>query len=179
MQTVFRGRVWKFGDKISTDLMVPGAYVLAKRGISDDEAAKYAMHANRPGWAAQVKKGDILVAGRNFACGSSRNWAKPIQTLGISVVLAESVSRIGLRNAINTGLPTLICPGITSFVEEGEELEVDIVSGVVKNVSRGSILMAQAWPEDSPPYQILMAGGFMNYFQQKLAERQVTAHGTR
>lgn len=175
MQTVFRGRVWKFGDKISTDLMVPGAYVLAKRGISDEEAAQYVMYANRPGWAAQVQKGDILVAGRNFACGSSRNWAKPIQTLGISVVLAESVARIGLRNAINTGLPTLICHGITSFVEEGEELEVDIVSGVVKNVSRGTTIHAQAWPVDSPPYQILMAGGFMNYFKQKLTERQTTA----
>lgn len=172
MQTVFRGKVWKFGDKVSTDLMVPGAYVLAKRGITDEEAAQYAMRANRPDWAAQVRPGEIMVAGVNFACGSSRNWAKPIQTLGIAVVLAESISRIGLRNAINTGLPALVCPGISAFVEEGEELEVDIVSGVVKNVTRGTEIRAESWPEDSPPFQIMMAGGFMNYFKQRLAERQ-------
>ncbi len=93
----------------------------------------------------------------------------------LSVVLAESVSRIGLRNGINTGLPTLVCPGITAFVDEGEELEVDITSGVVKNTSRGTTLQAQAWPEDSPPYQILLAGGFMNYFKQRVAERSTTS----
>lgn len=179
--TVYRGRVWKFGDKVSTDLMVPGALVLARRGISEAEAAGYAMHANRPEWAGQVRPGDIVVAGVNFACGSSRNWARPLQVLGIAVVLAESVARIGLRNAVNTGLPTLVCPGITGFVEEGEELEVDIVTGLVKNVSRGTTLQAQAWPEDSPPFQILMAGGFMNYFKQQLALRQGQAvrPGTR
>jgi 3-isopropylmalate/(R)-2-methylmalate dehydratase small subunit len=181
VEIVFRGKVWKFGDKISTDLMVPGALVLARRSQSEQEAALFAMRANRPDWAAQVRPGDILVAGVNFACGSSRNWARPMQVLGISVVLAESVSRIGLRNGINTGLPTLICPGITAFVEEGEELEVDIVSGVVKHISRGTTIQAQAWPVDSPPYHILMAGGFMNYFKQKVAERQgqVAAPGTR
>lgn len=179
MDTIFRGRVWKFGSKISTDLMVPGAYVLAKRGISDEEAAQYAMRANRPDWAAQVRKGDIMVAGVNFASGSSRNWARPIQALGIAVVLAESVSRIGLRNAINTGLPTLVCPGITGFVDEGEELEVDVVSGMVSNLNRGTTIQAQAWPEGSPPYQIMMAGGFTNYFKQKLAERQGMAQGAR
>ncbi len=171
MQTTFRGKVWKFGDKVSTDLMVPGAYVLARRGITDEEAAQYTMRANRPDWAAQVRPGDILVAGVNFACGSSRNWARPVQVLGVSAVLAESISRIGHRNAINTGLPALVCPGITSFIEEGEELEVDIVSGAVTNISRGGALQAEAWPQDSPPYQIMLAGGFMNFFKQKLAER--------
>ena len=177
METVFRGKVWKFGDKVSTDLMVPGAYVLARRGQSEEESAQYTMRANRPDWAAQVQQGDILVAGVNFACGSSRNWARPIQVLGVSAVPPQSGSRIGLRNAINTGLPTLVCPGITAFVEEGEELEVDIVSGVVKNLTRGTTIQAQAWPEDSPPYQILMAGGFMNFFKQKLEERGKVTSG--
>jgi 3-isopropylmalate/(R)-2-methylmalate dehydratase small subunit len=175
MQTIFRGKVWKFGDRVSTDLMVPGAYVLAKRGQSDAESAQYTMRANRPEWAGQVQPGDILVAGVNFACGSSRNWARPVQVLGIAAVLAESIARIGLRNGINTGLPSLVCPGIAAFVDEGEELEVDIISGVVKNVSRGTTIQAEAWPEDSPPYQIMMAGGFMNYFKQQLEERKGAA----
>ena len=169
-ETVFEGKVWKFGDKVSTDLMVPGAYVLAKRGITDEEAAQYAMHANRPDWAAQVQKGDIVVGGGNFACGSSRNWARPVQVLGISVVLAESVSRIGLRNGINTGLPTLVCPGISKFVEEGERLKVNIITGEVVNLTRETTIQAQAWPQDSPPFQIMMAGGFNNYFRQRLIE---------
>lgn len=169
METFFEGKVWKFGDKLSTDLMMPGALVLARR-LTEEEAAQYTMHANRPDWAGQVQKGDILVAGINFACGSSRNWAQQMKTLGISVVLAESVSRIGLRNAINTGLPTLVCPGISKFVEEGERLRVDIVSGEVKHLNRGTNIQAQAWPKDSPPFQILMAGGFNNYLRQKLIE---------
>ncbi|MBI2886190.1 MAG: 3-isopropylmalate dehydratase [Chloroflexi bacterium] len=168
--TVCEGNVWKFGDKISTDLMVPGAYVLARRGITDEEAAQYCMRANRPDWAAQVQRGDILVGGVNFACGSSRNWARPIQVLGVSVVLAESISRIGLRNGINTGLPCLVCPGISKFVEEGERLQVDIVSGEVRNLTRGAAIQAQAWPQDSPPFQIMMAGGFERYFRQRLVE---------
>ena len=170
LETVFQGNTWKFGDKISTDLMVPGAYVLAKKGITEAEAAQYCMHANRPDWAAQVQQGDIVVAGVNFACGSSRNWARPLQVLGISVALAESVSRIGLRNGINTGLPTLVCPGITNFVQEGERLKVDIITGEVVNLTRETTIQAQAWPKDSPPFQIMMAGGFNTYFRQRLIE---------
>jgi 3-isopropylmalate/(R)-2-methylmalate dehydratase small subunit len=168
-KTQYEGKVWKFGDRISTDLIMPGALVLARR-LSDQEAAPYAMNANRPGWASQVQPGDILVAGVNFACGSSRNWAGSIKALGISVVLAESISRIGLRNGINTGLPCLVCPGISQFTKEGERLQVDISTGEVRNLSRGTTMQAQAWPQDSPPFQILMAGGFDQYLHQRLVE---------
>jgi 3-isopropylmalate/(R)-2-methylmalate dehydratase small subunit len=170
METVLTGRVWKFGDKISTDLMVPGSKVLAKPGISPEEAATWCMSANRPGWSAEVKPGDILVAGINFGCGSSRNGSGPLKTLGISCVLAESIARIHLRNAINTGLATLVCPGITSFVDEGEQLRVNIETGAVENLTRGTRLQAEAWPQDSPPFQILMAGGFDNFMKAKLRE---------
>jgi 3-isopropylmalate/(R)-2-methylmalate dehydratase small subunit len=180
METVYTGRVWKFGDKISTDLMVPGAKVLARPGITPEEAASYCMSANRPGWAAEVRPGDILVAGVNFGCGSSRNGSQPLKVLGIRCVLAESVARIHLRNAINTGLPTLVCPGITAFVEEGEELRVNIVTGEVENLTRGGRIRAEAWPEDSPPFQILMAGGFENFMRAKLrAAGMVAAGGER
>ena len=168
-ETICEGKVWKFGDRISTDLVMPGALVLAKR-LDEQEAAQYAMNANRPGWASQVQPGDILVAGVNFACGSSRNWAGPIKALGISVVLTESISRIGLRNGINTGLPCVVCPGISQFTDEDERLRVDLTAGEVRNLTRGTTMQAQAWPKDSPPFQILMAGGFNEYFRQQLVE---------
>lgn len=178
METIRTGRVWKFGDKVSTDLMVPGSYVLARRAIDPAEAAQYCMHANRPGWASQVRPGDILVAGRNFGCGSSRNGSEPLKVLGIAAVLAESVSRIHLRNAINTGLPTLVCPGITGFAEEGQTLTVDISTGKVANPGTGEELQADSWQPDSPPYQILMAGGFMPFFRGKLAGAGLIPAGT-
>jgi 3-isopropylmalate/(R)-2-methylmalate dehydratase small subunit len=136
------GRVWKFGDKISTDLMVPGSYVLARRNIEPREAAQYCMRANRPDWAAQVRPGDILIAGRNFGCGSSRNGSEPLKLLGIAAVLVESVSRIHLRNAINTGLPTLVCPGILDLAEEGQRIRVDILSGKVPALYNGALVPA-------------------------------------
>lgn len=171
METIYTGRVWKFGDKVSTDLMVPGSKVLAKPGITPEEAATHCMSANRPGWSSEVRPGDMLVAGINFGCGSSRNGSGPLKVLGVSCVLADSISRIHLRNAINTGLPTLVCPGITSFVEEGDELRVNIVTGEVENLTRGGAIKAEAWPEDSPPFQILMAGGFDNFIKAKLREK--------
>ena len=171
METVLSGKVWKFGDKVSTDLMVPGSKVLAKPGISPEEAASWCMSANRPGWAAEVSEGDILVGGINFGCGSSRNGSQPLKTLGISCVLAESVARIHLRNAINTGLPTLVCPGISDFVDEGERLRVNIETGLVENLTRETRMQAEAWPKDSPPYEIMMAGGFDNLSRSNCARR--------
>ena len=171
IDTIYTGRTWKFGDNISTDLMVPGMLVFARReNFVRDEAAKYCMHSNRPDWAAQVRHGDVLVAGSNFGCGSSRNGSEPLKSLGISVVVAESVSRIHLRNAINTGLPTLICRGISDAVTEGQELRVNIETGAVENLDTGETLMADRWPADSPPFEILMAGGFMPFFQRRLTE---------
>jgi 3-isopropylmalate/(R)-2-methylmalate dehydratase small subunit len=168
---VARGRVWKFGDNISTDLLVPGAAVLARAGsVSVEEAAQYCMSANRPGWAAQVEPGDVIVAGRNFGCGSSRNGAGPLKTLGIAAVLAESIARIHLRNSINTGLVTVICPGISAAVEEGEHLSLDLASGKVRIVESDRELQAERWPEDSPPMEILRSGGFMPFFQRRLRE---------
>jgi 3-isopropylmalate/(R)-2-methylmalate dehydratase small subunit len=168
VETKFSGRVWKFGESVSTDLMVPGSKVLANPGITPEEAAQFCMSANRPGWVDEVKEGDLLVAGTNFGCGSSRNGSQQLKVLGIAVVLADSVSRIHLRNAVNTGLPTLLAPGVSGFVEEGQRLEVDIVSGVVKNLDTGKTLQAQAWPEDSPPFEILMAGGLDAYMKAKV-----------
>lgn len=172
METVRTGKVWKFGDRISTDFMMPGHRVLANPDLSVEEAAKFCMEANRPGWAEnEVEPGDIIVGGINFGCGSSRNGSQSLNALGIAVVLAESVSRIHLRNAVNTGLPTLVAPGITDFVEEGQRLEVNIVTGMVKNLDTGGTFQADAWEKGSPPYEILMAGGLDSYMRKKLKER--------
>lgn len=149
--------------------MMPGSLVLARPGISPEEAASYCMSANRPGWSSEVKPGDILVAGVNFGCGSSRNGSGPLKVLGISVVLAESIARIHLRNAVNTGLPTLVCPGITEAVEDGDQVRVNIVTGEVKNLTRATEIQAEAWPQDSPPFEIMMAGGFENFLRQRIA----------
>jgi 3-isopropylmalate/(R)-2-methylmalate dehydratase small subunit len=173
-----RARVWKFGDNISTDLLVPGASVLARSGsLSPEEAAQYCMSANRPGWAPAVEPGDVIVAGRNFGCGSSRNGAAPLKTLGIAAVLAESVARIHLRNSINTGLITLICPGISTSVEEGEHLSLDLESGQVRLLESGRELQSERWPENSPPMEILRAGGFMPFFRARLREAGLVADG--
>ena len=171
MKTVHTGRVWKFGDRISTDFMMPGHRVLANPDLTVEEAAQFCMEANRPGWATDVRPGDILVAGINFGCGSSRNGSQSLQALQISVVLAESISRIHLRNAVNTGLPTLVAPGISEFVEEGQELKVNIVTGEVENLGTGAVLQAEPWEEGTPPYEILMAGGLDAYMKVKLKER--------
>ena len=176
METVRTGKVWKFGDRISTDFMMPGHRVLANPDLTPEEAAKFCMEANRPGWAEnEVQPGDIIVAGINFGCGSSRNGSQSLNALGIAVVLAESVARIHLRNAVNTGLPTLVAPGISDFVEEGQRLEVNIVTGVVTNLDTGETLQAEAWEEGSPPYEILMAGGLDAYMRVKVRERGLVA----
>ena len=176
METVRTGKVWKFGDRISTDFMMPGHRVLANPDLTPEEAAKFFMEANRPGWAEnEVQPGDIIVAGINFGCGSSRNGSQSLNALGIAVVLAESVSRIHLRNAVNTGLPTLVAPGISDFVEEGQRLEVNIVTGVVTNLDTGETLQAEAWEEGSPPYEILMAGGLDAYMRVRVRERGLVA----
>ncbi len=170
METVYKGKVWKFGDRISTDLMMPGSKVLANPDLTPEGAAVFCMSANRPGWSSEVQSGDIVVGGINFGCGSSRNGSAPLKTLGVACVLAESVSRIHLRNAVNTGLPTLVAPGITDFVEEGQELSVDIVSGEITNVTTGETMHGQAWEEGSPPFEILMAGGLDAFMQKKVRE---------
>lgn len=166
----FQGKVWKFGDNISTDLMMPGSRVLARPGISDKEAAQFCMEANRPGWAQQVKPGDIIVAGRNFGCGSSRPAARMLKALDIACVVADSTSRLFFRNSIHIGFPVLICPGVSKAFDEGDIAEVDVESGRIRNLTKGVELQAEPLPKDSPPYQILMAGGLDNYLKARLSQ---------
>ena len=172
MTLLFQGRVWKFGDNISTDLMLPG--MLYTRMMGFEEIAKSCMQANRPGWAEQVKPGDIIVAGRNFGCGSSRPAPRILQALGITVVVAETMSRLFFRNSVNVGFPVLICGSVHDAFEEGDIAEVNAETGAVKNVTRDTVLQGEPLSPDTPPYQILKAGGLDPLLKRVVAEMQAS-----
>lgn len=137
MLTLIRGRVWKFGDNIDTDVIFPARYI-PLRDLT--EMAKHAMEPINKKFSQQTKPGDIIVAGRNFGCGSNREGATVVfKQLGISLILAESFARTFFRNAINIGLPVLECKGIASKVQEGDELEVNLETGEIKNITTGQL----------------------------------------
>lgn len=173
MQGLIRGRVWKFGDNISTDLMMPGSITFgAESGqISPEKTVPYCMSANRPGWYKLVQSGDILVAGVNFGAGSSRPGYLPLQAAGIQAVVAESVSRLFYRNCINGGLLAISCPGITQLVEEGDYAEINPSIGKITKVGSDEGLPFPPLVDDSPPVQILKAGGLIPYMKEYLGLR--------
>lgn len=131
-----RGKVFKYGDNIDTDVIIPARYL---NQTDPKVLAKHCMEDITPSFSHQVKPGDIIVAERNFGCGSSREHAPiAIKTLGISCVIASSFARIFYRNAINVGLPVIQCD--TSNIEAGDELELDLAGGTLKNLTRGFTL---------------------------------------
>ncbi len=161
-----KGKAWKFGDDVNTDVIYAGKYLPITDPI---EMAKHAFDVVYPDFPKNVKKGDFVVAGKYFGCGSSREQAATcLKFAGVSAVIAESFARIFYRNAINLGLPILICPGISKGVEQGDELEVDLSSGVVKNLTKGSEMKAKALP----PFvmEILNDGGLIPHLKKKMAK---------
>ena len=115
--------------------------------LPEAERPKYCMGANRPGWSEQVKEGDIIVAGKNFGCGSSRPAAKSLRSLGVSCLLAESINGLFLRNAINFALPALSLEGVSKMFKEGDVAEVDVRSGQIKNLKTGETKIAGPLPQ--------------------------------
>ena len=161
----FRGRVWKLRDDVNTDLIISGRY---KYDITDmKELSKHAFEDVRPELPSLVKPGDIIVAGRNFGCGSSREHApRVIKALGVSVVVAESFARIFYRNAINIGLPAVECRGVSRVVEDGDTVLLDVEAGVFRNLSRSITLMFKPLP---PVLRdILRSGGLVPYLRRRL-----------
>jgi 3-isopropylmalate/(R)-2-methylmalate dehydratase small subunit len=150
-----KGRVWLFGDSINTDLMYPGFVVT----LPEADRPKFCMGANRPGWSEQVKEGDILVAGKNFGCGSSRPAAKSLRSLGVRCVLAESINGLFLRNAINFALPALSLEGASKMFKEGDFAEVDVGNGHVKNLRTGETKVAGSLPQAL--IHIIESGGLL------------------
>jgi 3-isopropylmalate/(R)-2-methylmalate dehydratase small subunit len=155
------GRVWKFGDDVDTDAVIPGRYLIMN---TPEELAAHAFEGVRPEFPKEVKEGDIIVAGNNFGCGSSREHA-PIALKGtkISCVIAKSFARIFFRNSINIGVALLECPD-TDRIEDGDQLEVDFVSGVIKNVTKGEEYQATPLPDFVRG--IMDAGGLIEYTRQ-------------
>ncbi len=133
MSLIVKGRVWKLGNNVDTDLIIPGRYLTLRDPL---EKAKHALEAVIPGFAEKVREGDVIVAGRNFGSGSSREDAVTVlKTLGIKAVIAESFARIFFRNALNNGLPVLECKGICSMVENGDMLSVHFEKGEILNLT--------------------------------------------
>jgi 3-isopropylmalate/(R)-2-methylmalate dehydratase small subunit len=160
-----KGKVWTFDDDVNTDVIYPGKYLAV---FDPEEMATHAFEAVYPEFTKTVSEGDIIVAGKYFGCGSSREQAATcLKYLGIGCVVAESFARIYFRNAINRGLPILVCPGISGFVEQGQELEVDLGSGEVRNLSTGASLRGTPLPEFV--LGILEAGGLIPYLKGRVA----------
>ncbi|MGB9886127.1 MAG: 3-isopropylmalate dehydratase small subunit [Moorellales bacterium] len=159
----FEGRAWVFGEDIDTDIIIPARYL----NTTDPAVlAAHCMEPANPEFARQVRPGDILVAGKNFGCGSSREHAPlAIKAAGIACVVAPSFARIFFRNAINIGLPILECPEATR-VADGDRLRVKADRGVITNLTRGETYQAVPFPDFMQ--EIIRAGGLMNYVAARL-----------
>jgi len=158
---MLKGRVFKFGDNISTDHIVPGRLAPLRSNLP--ELAKHVLEDADPTFARRVKKGDFVVGGNNFGLGSSREHAPlVIKMAGVSAVLAKSVARIFFRNAINVGLPVLICD--TGVINDGDELEVDLKSGKIHDLTNGAELGFNPMPEIM--INILNEGGLIPYIKK-------------
>jgi len=158
-----KGKIWKFGDNIDTDAIIPARYL----NTSDPaELAKHCMEDADPSFPAKVKKGDIIVAGANFGCGSSREHAPiAIKAAGVACVIAKSFARIFYRNSFNTGLPILECPEAFDSIGAGDEVAVLLGSGEIRILKDGRKLNAQPVPEFMQV--LLKEGGLMNYVKKK------------
>jgi len=158
-----KGKVWTFGDNVNTDEIVPARYL----NTSDPaELAAHCMEDADPDFLRKISPGDIIMGGANFGCGSSREHAPlAIKTAGLACVVARSFARIFFRNAINIGLPIVECPEAVDGTSEGDELEVDVARGVVRNVTRGGEWHVPPFPEAMQ--RIIAAGGLMSFVRQE------------
>lgn len=157
------GRVFKYGDNVDTDVIIPARYL---NSSDPKELATHCMEDIDKDFIEKVKNGDIIVANKNFGCGSSREHAPlAIKAAGVSCVVAETFARIFYRNAINIGLPIVECPEAVKAISAGDEVEVDFDSGVITNKTTGEKFHGQAFP----PFmqKIIDCGGLVNYINQK------------
>lgn len=158
------GKVWKFGDNIDTDVIIPARHLTT---FDPKELAGHCMEDKDPSFAQKVKPGDIIVAGRNFGCGSSREHAPiALKGCGLSCVVARSFARIFFRNAFNMGLLIFECPEVVDAVEEGDTMEIDVASGKISIVGKGLSFAAQP----IPPFmqELLRDGGLIPHIMKKV-----------
>jgi len=161
---VIRGRVWKFGDNVDTDAIIPARYLTTS---DPKELASHVMEDADRDFPKKVKQGDIIVAGKNFGCGSSREHAPlAIKAAGIQAVVAESFARIFFRNAFNIGLAIFESPGVSAHIEGGDEIEIDADRGVIKNLRDGREFQTKPLP----PFmkELISAGGLIEWTKKRL-----------
>jgi len=162
-----KGRVWKYGDDVNTDVIFPGKYTYAL--MEPAEMAKHALEDLEPEFAQKVQPGDVIVAGKNFGCGSSREQAAAcLKYAGVQAVIAKSFARIYFRNAINLGLPVLQCEEASDNLKAGDEVEIDFAGG--KIISGDKAFKFPPLPESV--IGILEAGGLIAYTKKKLLEKK-------
>lgn len=162
-----KGKVFKYGDNVDTDVIIPARYLNVSSG---EELAKYCMIDIDQNFVKQVQKGDLIVADKNFGCGSSREHAPlAIKCAGISCVIATTFARIFYRNAINIGLPILECEEASKKIEAGDEIKVDFSTGVITNITKKETYQAQAFPEFIQ--KIMQADGLVQQTKKRLEEK--------
>ena len=157
------GRIWMLGDNVNTDIIIPGRY-----NVTTDRAqlARYCLCEVLPEFAQQVQAGDVVLAGHNFGCGSSREHAPAaLQACGVRVIVARSFARIFYRNAVNIGLPVLVCEEAVLASDDGQEMEVDLECGSIHNRTTGQAFQAE--PLDPFVARIVAAGGIIEYIRQE------------
>ena len=157
------GHVFKYGDNVDTDVIIPARYL---NSFDPQELASHAMVDIDPEFAGKVQPGDIIVARKNFGCGSSREHAPLcLKTAGVSCVIADTFARIFYRNAINIGLPIIECPKAAEGIDAGDQVEIDFDSGRIYNRTKGTEFQGQAFP----PFmqELISAGGLVNYINSK------------
>ena len=159
-----RGRVHRYGDNVNTDVIIPARYLNTSDVV---ELAAHCMEDLDPDFGRRVKPGDMVVAGENFGCGSSREHAPvALKGAGIACVIAASFARIFFRNAINVGLPVLVCPEAAAEARSGDELAVNLAGGRIENLTQGREYRAEPFPDFLQ--QIIAAGGLVEYTRRRL-----------
>jgi 3-isopropylmalate/(R)-2-methylmalate dehydratase small subunit len=164
--SALRGRAHRYGDNVDTDVIIPARYL---NTMDVAELAGHCMEGLDPEFLQKVKRGDVIVGGENFGCGSSREQAPlAIKGAGVSCVIARSFARIFFRNSINVGLPALVCAEAVEEIEGGDELAVDLASGRIENVTRGTTYRAEPFPEFLQ--RIIAAGGLVGYTRRRIGK---------
>ena len=158
------GTVWKYGDGVDTDVIIPARYLTS---TDEAELAKHALEDLDDTFASGVRPGDVVVAGANFGCGSSREHAPvALKASGVSAVVASSFARIFFRNAINTGLPIVTCPEAVAASDAGDEIEVDVAAGLVRNVTKNKTYEAEPLPDFI--MDIVRRGGLVEWVKSRV-----------
>lgn len=165
---MLRGRAHKYGDNVDTDVIIPARYCTS---IKVEDLAPHALEDLDPGFVTKARQGDFIVAGRNFGCGSSREVAPiAIRGAGVACVVAASFGRIFYRNAINIGLPILECAEASAEIRDGDEIEIDLAAGTIRDTTLGKEFRAAPFP--AIMQEIIDLGGLEAYVRRRLAERK-------